>query len=70
MAKLTVSAASRVTGASRMLLYRYIKTDKLSRTPEGLLDTAELLRVVVYLQPAAHSRHLKTRDNTLIAALV
>lgn len=50
MAKLTVSDAARVTGASRMLLYRYIKTGKLSRTSDGFLDTAELLRAGLLLQ--------------------
>ena len=49
MAKLTISDAARVTGVSRMLLYRYIKSGKLSRTPEGLLDTAELLRAGLLL---------------------
>ena len=32
-----------------MLLYRYIKSGKLSRTPEGLIDTAELLRAGLML---------------------
>jgi AcrR family transcriptional regulator len=50
MAKLTISDAARVTGVSRMLLYRYIKNGKLSRTPEGLIDTAELLRAGLLLQ--------------------
>jgi hypothetical protein len=50
MAKLTISDAARVTGVSRMLLYRYIKAGKLSRTPDGLLDTAELLRAGLVLQ--------------------
>ena len=50
MARLTVSDAARVTGVSRMLLYRYIKAGKLSRTPDGLLDTAELLRAGLMLQ--------------------
>src|ERR1043166_3468335 len=49
MAKLTISDAARVTGVSRMLLYRYIKAGKLSRTPEGLIDTAELLRAGLLL---------------------
>ena len=44
MATITITDAARVTGVSRMLLYRYIKSGKLSRTPEGLIDTAELLR--------------------------
>ncbi len=50
MAKLTLSDAARVTGVSRMLLYRYIKAGKLSRTPDGLIDTAELLRAGLALQ--------------------
>ena len=50
MAKLTISDAARVTGVSRMLLYRYIKAGKLSRTPDGLLDTAEILRAGLLLQ--------------------
>jgi hypothetical protein len=33
-----------------MLLYRYIKAGKLSRTPDGLIDTAELLRAGLLLQ--------------------
>ena len=50
MATLTITDAARVTGVSRMLLYRYIKSGKLSRTPEGLIDTAELLRAGLLLQ--------------------
>jgi AcrR family transcriptional regulator len=49
MAKLTITDAARVTGVSRMLLYRYIKSGKLSRTPDGLIDTAELLRAGLML---------------------
>jgi hypothetical protein len=49
MAKLTITDAARVTGVSRMLLYRYIKSGKLSRTPEGLIDTVELLRAGLML---------------------
>ena len=49
MAKLTVVDAARVTGVSRSQLYRYIKAGKLSRTPEGLIDTVELLRAGLML---------------------
>ena len=42
MATLTITDAARVN--------RYIKTGKLSRTPEGLIDTAELLRAGLLLQ--------------------
>jgi hypothetical protein len=51
MAQLTISDAARVTGVSRVTLHRYIKTGKLSRTPDGLIDTAELLRIGLVLQP-------------------
>jgi Helix-turn-helix domain len=44
MATLTIVEAARVTGVSRSQLYRYIRAGKLSRTPDGLLDTVELLR--------------------------
>jgi hypothetical protein len=50
MATLTITDAARVTGVSRMLLYRYIKSGKLSRTPEGLIDTVELLCAGLMLQ--------------------
>jgi hypothetical protein len=33
-----------------MLLYRYIKSGKRSRTPEGLIATTELLRAGLLLQ--------------------
>jgi len=56
MATLTITDAARVTGVSRMLRYRYIKAGKLSRTPDGLIDTAELLRAGPLLQ---------TRDVTI-----
>jgi hypothetical protein len=50
MALLTISDAARVTGVSRVTLHRYIKAGKLSRRPDGLIDTAELLRVGLMLQ--------------------
>jgi DNA-binding transcriptional MerR regulator len=51
MAQLTISDAARATGVSRVTLHRYIKAGKLSRTPDGLIDTAELLRIGLVLQP-------------------
>src|SRR5262245_5474528 len=44
MATRTITDAARITGVSRSQLYRYIRSGKLSRTPDGQLDTAELLR--------------------------
>ena len=51
MAQLSISDAARVAGVSRVTLHRYIKAGKLSRTPEGLIDTAELLRLGMVLHP-------------------
>ena len=51
MARLTISDAARVTGVSRVTLHRYIKAGKLSRSPDGTIDTAELLRIGLVLQP-------------------
>ena len=51
MAKLTITDAARVTGVSRVTLHRYIKAGKLSRSPDGTIDTSELLRIGLVLQP-------------------
>ena len=51
MAQLTITDAARITGVSRVTLHRYIKAGKLSRSPDGTLDTAELLRIGLVLHP-------------------
>jgi DNA-binding transcriptional MerR regulator len=51
MAKLSITEAARVTGVSRVTLHRYIKAGKLSRSADGTIDTAELLRVGLVLHP-------------------
>ena len=51
MAKLSLTDAARVTGVSRVTLHRYIKAGKLSRSADGTIDTAELLRIGLVLQP-------------------
>src|SRR5215510_2673014 len=50
MARLTITDAARVTGVSRVTLHRYIKAGKLSRSADGTVDTAELLRIGLVLQ--------------------
>ena len=50
MAKLTITDAARVAGVSRVTLHRYIKAGKLSRSADGTIDTAELLRIGLVLQ--------------------
>jgi hypothetical protein len=65
MAIRTVVEAARVTGVSRAQLYRYIKAGKLSRTPEGFLDTAELLRAGLMLHvPTVSSTVPEAHDAT------
>jgi hypothetical protein len=49
MALLTMVDAVRLTGVSRAQLYRYLKAGRISRTPDGFLDTAELLRAGLML---------------------
>src|SRR5215510_1216537 len=71
MATLTISDAARVTGVSRMLLYRYIKAGKLSRTPDGMIDTTELLRAgLPLLHPGTDSDTLPVHDVTPHAVTV
>jgi len=46
MATLTKADAARQLGISRTTLYKLINGGKLSPTPDGLIDTAELVRVL------------------------
>ena len=50
MARLRISEAATVTGVSRVTLHRYIKAGKLSRDPDGTIDTAELQRIGLQLK--------------------
>ena len=54
MAKLTKADAARQLGISRTTLYKLIDQGKVSATPDGLIDTAELVRVAstVHVQSA------------------
>jgi hypothetical protein len=58
MARMTLTEASRITGAARSTLYRAIEEGRLTREPDGTVDTAELLRAGFALQHA-------TSDTTL-----
>jgi transcriptional regulator with XRE-family HTH domain len=44
MAKLSKIDAAKAIGVSRQTLYNYLKDGRLSVDPDGLIDTAELLR--------------------------
>lgn len=52
MANVTITEAARLTGKSTQTLYRHIKSGKLSRLPDGSLDTSELMRVYGAMQPS------------------
>ena len=49
MARLTKAAAARQLGIARSTLYKLIDQGKLSPTPDGLIDQAELVRVAAFV---------------------
>lgn len=59
MARVTLTDASRITGAARSTLYRAISEGRLTREPDGTVDTAELLRAGFTLQPATSDESLQ-----------
>jgi hypothetical protein len=54
MALLSKADAARQHGISRTTLYKLIDQGKLSATPEGLIDTAELVRVMSTMNVSLH----------------
>ena len=66
MAKLSISDAARVTSVSRVsrvTLHRYIKSGKLSRSADGTVDTAELLRIGPVLQSDTVLQHVNLQHD-------
>jgi hypothetical protein len=59
MARLTLTEASRITGAARSTLYRAIAEGRLTREPDGTIDTVELLRAGFALQHATSEEALQ-----------
>src|SRR5262245_10594265 len=57
MAKLTKTEAARQLGIARATLYKLISQGKVSPTPDGLIDQAELVRVAPYVD----TLHERTR---------
>ena len=68
MAHVTKAEAARQLGISRTTLYKLIDQGKLSATPEGLIDTAELVRVMstmdVHTARPRTPLHTTTMDTT------
>ena len=60
--------AMQLTGKSHATLYRHLKSGKLSKTPDGGIDTAELIRVYgEFVSPDAKdaSKYIKTDISAL-----
>jgi hypothetical protein len=60
MARLTKTDAARQLGIARATLYKLISQGKVSPTPDGLIDQAELVRVAPYIDIL----HERTRTPT------
>ena len=62
MARLTKTDAARQLGIARATLYKLIAQGKVSPTPDGLIDQAELVRVAPYVN-TLHERTRTPTDN-------
>lgn len=63
MARLSITQAARVTGTARSTLQRAIRAGRLTKTPDGTLDTAELLRAGFPLHAALQDDAAATRQD-------
>src|SRR6185436_12727377 len=61
MPKLTKTEAARQLGIARATLYKLISQGKVSPTPDGLIDQAELVRVAPYID-TLHERSRTPTD--------
>ena len=61
MARLTKTDAARQLGIARATLYKLIAQGKVSPTPDGLIDQAELVRVAPYID-TIYERTRSPRD--------
>src|SRR5215475_461370 len=66
MAKLTKVEAARQLGISRTTLYKLIDQGRLSATPDGMIDEAELVRVAPHVDTLRE--HARTRVDTVDSA--
>src|SRR5467141_1104477 len=67
MAKLTKADAARQLGIARSTLYKLIDQGKVSPSPDGLIDQAELVRVAAYVD-TLKERTRTSADTTEIPA--
>jgi hypothetical protein len=66
MARLTKADAARQLGIARSTLYKLIDQGKVSPTPDGLIDEAELVRVAAYVD--AISGRSRTSEDTPVSS--
>jgi len=64
----TVEQASPLVGKSKQTIYRHLKSGKLSRNSDKLIDKAELLRV--YGALVSHEDNKQTQDDINVIALL
>jgi len=60
MALVIITQAAKLAGISKQTLYRHVKAGKVSRRSDGLIDTAELVRVYGELRQVDASTSNKT----------
>ena len=70
MAKLTKTDAAKTINVSRSTLYNHIKQGRISVDPDGMIDTAELIRAgfelhVDHVQPSDEIARLRTENERL-----
>jgi hypothetical protein len=62
MAKLSKTQAARQLGIARATLYKLIAQGKVSPTPDGLIDQAELVRVAPYIDTLRERSRTSTNN--------
>jgi hypothetical protein len=65
MSIVTVTKAIKLTGKSHATIYRHIKSGKLSKSPDGGIDTSELIRVYGDFQPMTSSEDKKETPKSI-----
>jgi chromosome segregation ATPase len=65
MSIVTVTKAIKLTGKSHATIYRHIKSGKLSKSPDGGIDTAELIRVYGEFKPKDSNKNKKETPKSI-----